>query len=437
MSFVSHTEEDRSRMLGAIGVKSVEDLFTDIPENLRLKDDLALPAALSEREADLLLKEAAASNGLSASFLGAGAYRHYIPAAVDQLTIRSEFYTAYTPYQPEVSQGTLTAIFEFQTMLCRLTGMEVSNASMYDGATSLAEAVLMSVRSNNRGRVLMSESVNPHYRDVLKTYAWANGLNLKEFPSEGGCCRAEALECELDADTSAVVVQSPNFFGCIEDLQKIAGVVHSGKAYLIVVVNEPLSLAMIKSPGELGADIVCGEAGSLGNPVGFGGPMLGMLAARGEFVRRMPGRLVGKTTDADGREAYVLTLQTREQHIRRERATSNICTNQGLCALRSVIYLSLLGSGLSDLARLNHRMAVHLRDRLLAKGFRRVHEGAFFNEFTLRYKGSRALAEDLRKKGFLLGVDLGAHYRDYEDCLLICTTEMNSPEEINALIEAL
>ncbi|HPA74056.1 MAG TPA: aminomethyl-transferring glycine dehydrogenase subunit GcvPA, partial [Spirochaetota bacterium] len=343
MDYTGITEHELREMLAIIGVKSIDDLFADIPESIRLKKLLDLPGALSDIEVEKLVAGMASRNCIMNSFLGAGAYRHHVPAVVDQLSLRGEFFTAYTPYQPEVSQGTLTAIFEYQTMICRFTALDVANASLYDGATATAEAVLMSLRSGDKNRVVVSDAVHPHYRALLRTYLWANGVELVEISSNGGITAPGDAAAALDADTAALVVQSPNFFGCIEDVAAHAAKAHAAKAHLIQVITEPLSLGLLKKPGEMGVDIACGEAQSLGNYVGFGGPMLGFMAAKAEFMRRMPGRLVGRTVDEQGREAYVLTLQTREQHIRRERATSNICSNEGLCALRAVIYLSMLG----------------------------------------------------------------------------------------------
>lgn len=437
MSYASNTPEDVGLMLRSIGVESIDDLFSDIPASVRLKEALPLEAALSEVEVCALLKNIGGANRIGTSFLGAGAYNHYVPAAVDALSSRSEFYTAYTPYQAEVSQGTLAAVFEFQTMICRLTGMDVANASMYDGATSLAEAVFMSARGNNRRRVLVGGPLHPSYRRVLDTYCWANDLEVIEADSSEGTADVSRLEGMINEQTSALVVQSPNFFGCIEDLKSLADLAHSRGATLIAVVTEPLSLGLLKSPGSLGADIVCGEARSFGNPLGFGGPALGMLSAKAEFTRKMPGRLIGRTVDSAGHEAFVLTLQTREQHIRREQATSNICSNQGLCALRAVIYLSLLGKGIGELASLNHRIASYCRNRLLEKGYEPVFNKPYFNEFAIRIPGADALLDRLAGEGISAGVDLGSHFSRYKDCVLMCCTEMTSPDDVDRLIETM
>jgi len=433
MSFIPKTKKDTEDMLDIIGVKSLDDLFSDIPEEIRRTTGADVPPALSEIEADELLTGLSERNRPMSVFAGGGAYRHYVPPVVDQLANRSEFYTAYTPYQPEVSQGTLTAIFEFQTMMCRLTGMDVTNASMYDGATSLAEAVLMSVRDNKKTKVVVSAAVNPRYRRVLSTYGWANDLSIVTVPAPEGVARPGDIAASLDEDTCAVVVQSPNYFGVIEDIEAVAGSIEGEKTNLIVVVTEPLSMALLKSPGSLGADIVCGEAQSFGNPVGFGGPYLGFLSAKARFMRKMPGRLVGKTADSEGKDAYVLTLQTREQHIRRDRATSNICTNQGLCALRAQIYLALMGSRLRDLAILNHRLSGLLKRALSELGIPPVFDAPHFNEFVVRVKDVETVRDSLAERGHLFGIPLEGDYPDLTDCLLLACTELNSPPVIDSL----
>lgn len=436
MGYTLNTERDIREMLAVIGVSSIDDLFSDIPEEIQFGGSLSLPPALSEMELDAMIRKAAGRNIRNVSFLGAGAYRHYIPAAVDQLASRSEFYTAYTPYQPEISQGTLTAIFEYQTMICRLTGMDVANASLYDGASSLAEAVLLAVRTNNRRKVIICDSLHPSYREVLATYAWANDLTVETLKNNDGIFEADG-SAAVDEATAAVVVQNPNFFGCIEDAAKTAAIAHAHGALLIYVTAEPLSLGLLKKPGDCGADIVCGEAQGFGNPVGFGGPCLGLLAAKESFVRKMPGRLVGKTVDADGKEAYVLTLQTREQHIRRERATSNICTNEGLCALRAVIYLALAGNNLRPLAQLNHDLASYLKTRLSGKGFHPLFSRPFFNEFAVKIPSAEKVITACAERGFSFGVNLGRWYPDYEGCVLLNCTELNTPEQIDELVSIL
>jgi len=437
MSFVSITAEEKKEMLNKIGVSSVEDLFEDIPEDVKLKGDLSLKEALSEMEVSDLINSLGDKNFTASSFSGAGIYNHYIPSVVDYLSSRSEFYTAYTPYQPEVSQGTLTAIFEFQTMMSRLTAMDVTNASMYDGATACAEAMLMAARTTRKNKFLISKALHPSYREVLKTYAWAADITLIEVNCVNGITDLKNLEEQLNDEIGAVIIQSPNFFGSIEQVETITKMIHSHKAKIIVTITEALSLALLKAPGEMGVDIVCGEAQSFGNAPGFGGPLLGFISAEKSFMRNMPGRLVGKSTDEDGDTAYVLTLQTREQHIRRERATSNICTNQGLCLLRSVIYLTYYGNKLRDLALYNHKIASYLRQNLIEKGFEILYDQPFFNEFIVKYKDADKLLSRLKDNGINGGVYLGDHVDECPHCILICATEMNSKEDIDKLVETI
>ncbi len=437
MSFVLHTPENIKDMLETIGVSSIDELFADIPEGMRLEGLLDLTRPLAESRAWRHLADLAAKNSEPPSFLGAGAYNHYVPAAVDHLASRSEFYTAYTPYQAEVSQGTLTAIFEFQSMICTLTGMDLANASMYDGATALAESVLMSVRIGKKKKFVVSETVHPHYRQVLKTYAWANDLEITEVPTSGGVSDLNGIKQVLSDEVGAVIIQNPGFFGCIEDVKACADAAHEKDAHCIVVVTEAMSLGLLTPPGEQGADIVCGEGQSFGNPVGFGGPMLGIMAAGKKFMRRMPGRLIGKTVDEDGNEAYVMTLQTREQHIRRDRATSNICTNEGLCALRAAIYLSLVGNRLYDLAKLNHTAASYLMARLTDEGYARVFDMPFFNEFVIRLGNARDIVWRMEQEGFLMGLTLEQYYPEMKDCVLMAVTECTSKEDIDNLVSTL
>ncbi|TAL39963.1 MAG: aminomethyl-transferring glycine dehydrogenase subunit GcvPA [Spirochaetes bacterium] len=437
MTYTCTTNDDREHMLKEIGVGSVDDLFSDIPEAIRLGGVLDLPEPLGEQEASRLAEGLASNNRICVSFAGAGAYNHYVPAVVDALSSRSEFYTAYTPYQPEVSQGTLTAIFEFQSMIARLTGMDVANASLYDGATALVEAVLMAVRTTGRTGILVSSAVHPHYREVLRTYAWANDLQVREIPAPRGTTDPGSLKDLMDDSVAAVAIQNPNFFGCIEDLASHAAPAHGTKACLIALVTEPVSMGILKSPGACGADIACGEAASLGNYMGFGGPALGFIAAGKSFMRNMPGRLVGKSVDTDGREAYVLTLQTREQHIRRERATSNICTNQGLCALRTVMYLALVGPRLRALADLNHRLASLCKNELGKKGISPVFDAPYFNEFAVRVRDPEKTIARLAEQGMNAGVSLGRYYPEYADSLLVCCTESTTSEDIRALASML
>ncbi len=437
MSYISITENDRKEMLKAIGVSTIDDLFHDIPASIQLDGPLDLPAPLSEPELYAHCRKIGAGNRDAVSFLGGGIYQHYIPAAVDQLAGRSEFYTAYTPYQAEVSQGTLAAIFEYQTFISRLTGMDLANASMYDGATALAEAAFMSVRSTKKDTLVVSASVHPNYLEVLKTYAWAADIKLRIVDCHEGDSNPECVEEAMGETVSAIIIQNPNFYGIIEDVKAISGLARNYGAHTIVAVTEPVSLGLLKSPGELGADIASGEAQAFGNPVGFGGPLLGFLAAKDEFMRKIPGRLIGKTADLDGNESYVLTLQTREQHIRRERATSNICTNQGLCALRATIYLSLIGNRLLELARYNHALASSVRERLIEKGYSPVFDRPFFNEFVLKIPGAKEKLSAAREKGVLAGIHLADYYPDGEDRVLVCVTECSSADDIDLLIKTL
>jgi glycine dehydrogenase subunit 1 len=432
-------------MLDAIGVRSSEELFADIPAKLRLKRGLDLPPPLSEaaltRHMKTLAGKDADVDGYS-SFLGAGAYNHFVPAAVSHLVFRSEFYTAYTPYQPEISQGTLQAIYEYQTLICQLTGMDIANASMYDGASALAEAVMMAHRVNGRQEVLIPRAVHPEYRMVCKTYASKLGLRLHELPyTDKGTTDLKQLKASLSPRTSCVAMQSPNFFGGLEMLDEIAEAVHGAGALLVVCVAEPVSLGIVRSPGECGVDIVVGEGQSFGNPLNFGGPYLGFFAAKEAYLRSMPGRLVGQTEDTHRRTGYVLTLSTREQHIRREKATSNICTNEGLCALTATVHLSMLGkSGLRELALLNLRKAAYAKDAVARlRGFDLRFSGPTFNEFVVRVKRRTPAQVNraLLSKRIIGGLELGRFYPELADCLLLCVTEQNRREEIDALCKVM
>jgi glycine cleavage system P protein (glycine dehydrogenase) subunit 1 len=440
--YIPHTEDDVRRMLQLIGAPDVEALFASIPEKLRLRRALELPRAASEQEVVRELSALAARNAHADShawFLGAGSYAHFVPAAVDAIASRSEFYTAYTPYQPEVCQGTLQTIFEWQTMICALTGLEVANASLYDGASATAEAVLMAMRLTRRSRVLLAHGLHPHYADVLRTYLAALGADIAEVPraTDG---RTAPVAPHLDEETACVVVQQPSFLGPVQDLAAAAQAAHARGALLVAVVTEALSLGLLRAPGELGADLVCGEAQSFGVPLCFGGPALGFLAARQQHVRQLPGRLCGETVDTRGRRGFVLTLSTREQHIRRERATSNICTNEGLCLLMATVYLALLGRrGLRDLARLNLAKAEYARRRVReTPGLSLPLRAPGFNEFVVGVPDSaesafaRALAA-----GIVAGLDLAPHAPELGPALLVCTTELAERSAIDRLIGAL
>src|SRR6516225_5106465 len=430
MRYLPLTDRDRRDMLAAIGVDSIDALFADVPASARLQSLVDLPTAKGELEVERLISHMAARNVAAGSvpfFIGGGAYRHHIPAAVDHLVQRGEFLTSYTPYQPELAQGTLQYLFEFQTQVALLTGMEVANASLYDGATACAEAVMMANRLTRRQKVVVSGALHPHYREVCETYARFVGFELGALDPAFG--DGEDLIGLVDCDTSCVVVQNPGFFGDVRDYSDLARTCHDAGALLVVVVTEILSLGAIRAPGEMGADIVAAEGQSIGNALNFGGPHLGLLASRDKFVRQMPGRLVGETVDTDGRRGWVLTLSTREQHIRRERATSNICTNSGLCVLAFTIHLALLGeSGLPRLARLNHAAAVALAERLHGIPGVQLLNRAFFNEVTVRLPRPAApVVEGLANRGVLAGIPVSRLYPgrpELADLLLVAATEM-------------
>jgi glycine dehydrogenase subunit 1 len=441
MRYLPHTPDDVAAMLAAIGAPSVDSLFTSIPAENRLGRPLKLPEPLDEAHLTGELESLAELNSSAKAFLGAGAYPHHVPAIVDQLLLRSEFYTAYTPYQPEVAQGTLQAIFEYQTLVCLLTGMEVANASMYDGATGAAEAALMATRiAKGRKRILIGRNVHPEYRKVLTTYSTAIGFELQEIPyGPTGRLDQNALRVALDDDKSAAVICGyPNFFGVVEDLPAIAAATHAKGALLITTTTESLSFGLVQGPGSLGADICVGEMQSFGNGPSYGGPGLGFFATRDEFVRQMPGRLVGATVDREGRRGFVLTLSTREQHIRRERATSNICTNHGLNALAAAIHLSCLGkSGLRQLALINYQRARYLRESLAAKGMTTPFQAPVFNEFVVKVPNAAAAFERAKAKGLIAGLKLATEYQELPDTLLLCATELHSKEKIDTLVSAL
>jgi glycine dehydrogenase subunit 1 len=439
MRYLPLTDRDRGDMLATIGVGSIDDLFADVPLAARLDGLLDLPRAMGELEVERALSEMAARNVAAGSvpcFIGGGAYRHHIPAAVDHLIQRGEFLTSYTPYQPEISQGTLQYLFEFQTQVALLTGMEVANASLYDGATACAEAVMMANRVTRRRKAVLSGGLHPHYREVCETYGRFVGFELAALDPTPGT--VEDLAAGIGGDTSCVVVQNPDFYGEIRDYSDLARRCREAGALLVIVVTEILSLGAIRPPGEMGADIVAAEGQSLGNPLNFGGPHLGLLASRDKFVRQMPGRLVGETVDADGRRGWVLTLSTREQHIRREKATSNICTNSGLCVLAFTIHLALLGeTGFTRLARLNHAAAVTLAEKLARILGVRLLNHAFFNEFALRLPRPAApVVQELADKGVLAGVPLSRFYPsrpELADILILAATEMVTADDMDRL----
>ena len=436
------TDADRSEMLAKIGAAGVEELFADMPAEALLHDALDLPRGKSELEVERVMSAFAARN-IAASrapfFVGAGAYRHHVPASVDHLIQRSEFLTSYTPYQPEISQGTLQYLFEFQTQVALLTGMEVANASMYDGSTACAEAVLMAHRLTKRRKAILSGGLHPHYADVVRTVSKLADDDVVSLAPD--VYARENLLDAIDAGVSCVVVQSPDFFGNPRDLRALAQACHRCGALLIGVFTEAVSLGLLTPPGAFGADIVVGEGQSIGNALAFGGPYVGLFATREEFLRQMPGRVSGETVDADGRRAYVLTLSAREQHIRRDKATSNICTNSGLCALAFTIHLSLLGeTGLRRLARVNHASAVLLAEALARVANVEMLNDAFFNEFTLRVTGDAAeIVEKMAARGVLAGVPVSRLLPrlGLDDLLLVASTETNTAEDRAAFVAAL
>lgn len=443
MRYLPLTDTDRDQMLGVIGADSIDDLYCDVPEAVRLKELVDLPLHSGEMEVERTIAALAGKNLSPATapcFLGAGAYHHHIPATVDYLIQRGEFLTAYTPYQPEISQGTLQVLFEFQTQVALMTGMDVANASMYDGATASAEAVMMARRVTRRDRAVLSGALHPHYREITETNARFLGFEVAALDPDP--VAHEDIISAIDETTACVVVQTPDLFGRLHDLRPIAEACQKKGALLIAVVTEVVSLGLVESPGAMGADIVVAEGQSLGNPLGFGGPYVGLFATREKFLRQMPGRLAGETADAEGRRGWVLTLSTREQHIRREKATSNICTNSGLCALAFSIHASLLGDdGLRRLAGLNHARAVTLAGRLAeVKGIRVLNE-TFFNEFTIQLpKPATEVVSALAKKGILGGVPVSRFYpgnTDLADLLLVAATETNTDEDMDAFVVAL
>lgn len=430
--YIPHTEEDIALMLEKIGVKSVDDLYSDIPEEVIFKGEYDLPAAMSEIDIRKHFKTLADKNCNLKIFAGGGVYDHYSPSAVNHLLGRSEFYTAYTPYQPEISQGTLQYIFEYQSMICELTGMEASNASMYDGATATAEAMMMMVASaKKKNRVLISATISPRVEDVVKTYAKFHGVDLTVVAEKDGATDLDSVYKELEAgDVAGVIVPSPNKYGIIEDFTGLADKVHGAKA-LLAINCDPSTLAVLRTPGEWGADIACGDGQSFGMPLQFGGPYLGFMACGKSTLRKMPGRVVGATKDADGKRAFVLTLQAREQHIRREKATSNICSNQSLMALYATIYVALMGKkGLEEVNKLSCDGAHYLCDKLIATGkFEAAFDKPFLKEFTLKTSlDVKKLNEYLESKGYMGGIDLG------NGLVSFAVTEKRTKEEIDEFV---
>ncbi len=440
MRYLPHTESEIQQMLAIIGQAHLEDLFSTIPAHCRRKKKPNLPSPLSEWELDDHMNRLAAQMPQPAetkTFIGAGSYHHHIPAIIFHLLSRSEFVTSYTPYQPEISQGTLQAIYEYQTYVTRLLGMDVANASMYDGASSLAEALLMAMRITRRKKVAISSAVNPLYRKVVDTYLAPTGCDIIEMPyTSTGCTDSACLR--QTTELAAVAVQSPNFFGCIEDLSAISTTAHQDeKTLMVTCFSEPLAYGIYKNPGSQGVDIACGEGQSLGIPQSFGGPGLGMFATRSAYVRNMPGRLVGKTTDLDGRRGFVLTLATREQHIRRERATSNICSNQGLCATAAAMYMATLGgTGFKKLAKLNYDKTEYLKRELRRIGCALPFQATTFNEFVVAYpNGFDRKYETLIEKNIVPGLPLDPFFPDLAGHYLLCVTETSAKADLDRLVK--
>ncbi|HOP07850.1 MAG TPA: aminomethyl-transferring glycine dehydrogenase subunit GcvPA [candidate division Zixibacteria bacterium] len=439
MAYIPNTDDDRSRMLKKIGVDSFEQLLTGIPEHLRFKKDLNIPS-LSEMELLREIAERAADNrnGLIC-FAGGGVYDHFIPAALPTIVNRPEYMTAYTPYQAEVAQGTLQVIYEFQSHICRLTGMEVANASMYDGATASAEALLMAARVTRRDKLVVSETVSPLFRDVIATYLSGRDMELVVVPMLDGHTDLDGLKSQVDDKTAAVLIAQPNFFGLIEEAEAVAEIAHNIGAKLVMAVD-PISQALLKTPAECGADIVVGEGQPLGMPLSYGGPLLGFFAARKDLVRQVPGRIASRTKDVDGRDGFVLTLQTREQHIRREKATSNICTNQALCATTAAVYLTLMGrQGLKQVALLSAERAQETARAMFALGnFEPYFEGPFVREFAVKTPiPAKQIIQDMVESGVLPGIDAGRWYRSLPNCLIVAATEKRTAQDITCLTSGL
>ena len=442
MRYIPNSPEEREEMLATVGLKSAQELFRSIPADVHLDRPLKITDPLAESEVIGAMEAMAAKNtgAVKPSFLGAGVYSHYSPTIVDHLIQRSEFFTSYTPYQPEISQGTLQYIFEFQTLICQLTGMEVANASMYDGSTAMAEAYLMARRVTRRDKVVVARSVHPEYREVARTYAQHGDGEIVELGVDEKTGRIADLAA-LDDKTAALVVQSPNFFGCVEDLRSLADAAHAVGALFVVVVTEAISLGLLNSPGSCGADIVVGEGQSFGIPMSFGGPHVGLFATQEKFIRQMPGRLCGIAYDKNGNRGFVLTLSTREQHIRREKATSNICTNQGLIALAATIYMETMGKkGLQEVATQNAQKAAYAKNAIAAvEGYSIPFSSPTFNEFVVRApRSATEVLEQLRTSSKIIGgLPLSKYYSGHENDFLVTVTEMNSKQQIDDLVAGL
>lgn len=437
--YIGNTNNDREEMLKDIGLEDIDSLFNSIPDSVRLKNELKVPKALPEMDLIKNIKLLSNKNYNTDNytcFLGAGAYDHFVPANIDQLLLRQEFYTAYTPYQPEISQGTLQAIFEYQTMISELTSLPAVNASMYDGATALTEAAIMAVEATKRNEVIVAKSVDPQYRDVLNTYAKFREIKVVEFEYKNGQIDSDDLQKKLNKNTAAVIIQSPNFFGVIEDVANINSIIHNNGSLLIMSVD-PISLAILKSPGELGADIAVGEGQSLGNSLNFGGPYLGFMAVTEKLMRKMPGRIVGETVDKEGRRGFVLTLQTREQHIRREKATSNICSNQALNALAATMHLTFLGKeGLKEVANLCFQKSHYAYEKLISNGkFKPVFDAPFFKEFLVKSSEDvEQLNNRLLSEKIIGGYNIAQNYPELENGWLVAVTEKRTKDDIDNLV---
>jgi len=438
MDYIPHAPEDLREIMQMTGIESLDELFADIPERYRLKKLLDLPPSLSEQEISGVMNEISAKNSIpDITLTGAGAYHHYIPSVVGHIISRSEFYTAYTPYQAEISQGILQAIYEYQTMIAKLTGMQVANASMYDGASAMAEAAVLAAMALNRSKIIMLQSVHPEYRHVVNTYCWANGYEVVEIPYAGsGRMDESALEKAVDENTAAVLIQSPNFFGIIEDISAVEPIIHAKGSLLVSGFTDATSLGILKPAGESGADIVVGEGQSFGNFLNYGGPYLGVFASTDKFLRKIPGRLAGATVDKEGKRSFVLTLQAREQHIRRERATSNICSNEALCALAAGVYLVSLGKNLKKLAELNVQKAQYFKKKLSGlNGWEVVFSGSVYNEFVIRCPDPKGVNKRLQDQGIVGGYELEKDYPGLNGAMLLCATEMLSKEDIDRVVE--
>lgn len=441
--YIPHTPEDIKEMLEVVGVNSTDDLFADIPKDSALNRELDLPKAKSELEVVNYLTSLANKNCSTTNnvcFLGAGSYDHYIPTIVDHIISRSEFYTSYTPYQPEISQGTLQYLFEYQTLISELTGLPIANASLYDGGTAVTEAALMACAVGRKKKVLVSKTVSPQTREILKTYAHIQSLELVEVDMKDGITDMEDFKAKLDDEVGAAIVQSPNFFGIVEDLKESADLVHTTKKGAIIASVDPISLGILKRPGDLGVDIVVGEGQALGIPMQFGGPYLGFLATTEKYLRKLPGRIVGETTDLDGKRSFVLTLTAREQHIRRDKATSNICSNQGLNTLAATVYMVTLGKqGLREVAMQSTQKAHYALEKLEESGkFKRVFDKPFFKEFAVSSDiDADKIITDLRAENIIGGYDLGIDYPEYKNSILYAVTEKRTKDEIDKLSSVL